>query len=155
MRLFQRAEGPQDGAAGFRVVAGRETGLRRTMFVVGHLPAGDYGPVHLHHGDEVLRILEGELLIRVGDERRTCGAGDVVVVPPGVLHGFRALSDVTLEVVAEYDIGTVFPVRDARGEQHLVEVFRSDMPWGRRPPDGGWTSDAEMHAILDRLAVEV
>jgi quercetin dioxygenase-like cupin family protein len=155
MDLFHRAEGPEGGAAGFRVVAGRETGLRRTMLVVGFLPEGDHGPVHLHQGDEVLRVLEGELLIRVGDERRTCSAGDVVVVPPDVQHGFLALSDTTLEVIAEYDIGTLFPIRDEHGREQLVEVYRPDMPWGRQPPDGEWTSDAEMQAILDRVAVEV
>jgi quercetin dioxygenase-like cupin family protein len=155
MSLFQRAEGPEDGRAGFRVVAGRDSGLRRLMFVVGRLPAGDHGPMHLHRGDELLRVLEGEVVVRVGEERRTCRAGDVVVVPPDVLHGFRVLSDVTLEVVAEYDIGTIYAVRDDHGERRLVEVFRLDMPWSRRPPDGRWTSDAEMRAILDRLDTEV
>lgn len=125
------------------------------MFVVGRLAAGDDGPMHLHHGDEILRILEGELLIRVGEERKTCCGGDVVVVPPDVLHGFRARTDATLEVVAEYDIGTVFPVRNESGERDLVEVFRRDMPWGRRPPHGRWTTDAEMRAILDRLEADV
>jgi quercetin dioxygenase-like cupin family protein len=153
--LFQRAEGPPDGQAGFRVVAGRGTGLHRVMLVVGHLPAGDHGPMHLHRGDEVLRVLEGELLVRIGEERRTCGAGDVAVVPAETLHGFRALSDTTLEVIAEYDIGTVFPVRDEVGERRLVEVFRPDMPWGRVPADGRWTTDDEMRAILDRLDADV
>lgn len=155
MNLFQLAEGPEGGAVGFRVVAGREHGLQRTMFVVGRLQAGDHGPMHLHHGDEILRILEGEMLIRVGEECKTCRSGDVVVVPPDVLHGFRAMTDATLEVVAEYDIGTVFPVRNGRGERDLVEVFRRDMPWGRQPPHGRWTTDAEMHAILDRLDAAV
>jgi quercetin dioxygenase-like cupin family protein len=152
---FQRAEGPPDGLSGFRVVAGRDSGLRRLMFVVGNLPAGDHGPMHLHRGDELLRILDGELLVRLGDQRRMCRAGDVVVVPPDVLHGFRASTATTLEVVAEYDIGTIFPVRGEDGERRFVEVFRQDMPWGRRPPDGRWTSDAEMRTILDRLDAEV
>jgi Cupin domain len=104
---------------------------------------------------EILRVLDGEMLIRVGDERRTCRAGDVAIVPPNTLHGFRALSDAMLEVVAEYDIGTLFPVRIGNGEPRLVEVFRPDMPWGRQPPDGRWTSDAEMRSILDRLDAEV
>jgi quercetin dioxygenase-like cupin family protein len=155
MSLFERAEGFRDGRVGFRTVAGRAHGLARTMFVVGRLPAGDLGVMHLHRGDEVLRVLEGELVIRVGDERKTCGPGDVVIVPPGVLHGFRALTDATLEVVAEYDIGTLYPVRDERGERRLVEVFRPDMPWGRPPPDGCWTTDAELREILDRLDAEV
>jgi quercetin dioxygenase-like cupin family protein len=149
--LFQLAEGPHDGAAGFRVVAGRDTGLSRLMFVVGFLPAGDHGPIHLHRGEELLRVLSGEILIRVGHERKLCTAGDVAVIPPDTLHGFRTVTETRLEVIAEYDIGTVFPVLDAHGERRLVEVFRRDMPWGREPEDGRWTTDAEMQAILDRV----
>lgn len=155
MSLFERAEGFPDAETGFRVVAGREHGLERTMFVVGCLPAGDHGVMHLHRGDEVLRILDGEMLIRVGDERRTCGPGDVVIVPPDVLHGFRAITRATLEVIAEYDIGTLYPVRDEHGDRQLIEVFRRDLPWCRTPPNGHWTTDSELRGILDRIDVDV
>jgi hypothetical protein len=61
-----------------------------------------------------------------------------------------------LEVVAEYDIGTIYPVVDSRGDVSLVEVYRPDMPWGRAPlAGGGWTTDEEMDRILGRLAYEV
>jgi len=76
-------------------------------------------------------------------------------VPPDTLHGFRAHAHTTLEVIAEHDIGTLFPVRDGHGGRRLVEVFRPDMPWGRRPDDGRWTSDAEMQAILAQVGAEV
>jgi Cupin domain len=77
-------------SAGFHVVAGRSDGLQRLMVVSGRLPAGNGGgPVHAHLGGEVLRIISGEIIVRVGDERRLCAAGDVAVVPPNVLHGFR------------------------------------------------------------------
>src|SRR5215212_2654969 len=77
-------------SAGFHVVAGSTDGLQRLMVVSGRLmvvsgrlPAGNGGgPVHAHLGDEVLRIISGEIIVRVGDERRLCAAGDVAVVPP-------------------------------------------------------------------------
>lgn len=90
------------------------------------------GPVHLHFGEELLHVLSGRLLVRVKDDRRECGPGDVIAVPAGVWHGFRVLEETVLEVVAEQGIGTVHPVRRADGHVDLVEVHREDMPWGDR-----------------------
>ncbi len=150
---FAALEPPPPGAAGFRVVAGRSQGLRRLMLVAGRLPAGDVGPPHTHAGDEVLRVVSGEVVVRCGEQERTCTAGSVVVVPPGVLHGFRVRTETVLEVVAEYEIGTFYPVATVEGGFEMVEVHRPDMPWGRPPPPGrGWTSDEELREILDRHA---
>ena len=92
-------------------------------------------------------------MIRCGGEQRLCTPGQLVVVPAGVLHGFHVQTETVLEVVAEYDIGTLYPVRSAFGEVELIEVHRPDMPWGRPPPDGqNWTSDEHLRQILDRLA---
>ena len=138
------------------MVAGSGNGLSRLLLAVGRLGAADNGPTHLHRGEEVLHVVSGRLLVRVGDERRECGPGDVVAVPAGAWHGFRALAETVLEVVAEQRIGTVFPVRGADGRVDEVEVYRTDMPWGRPPPSGApWTSDAEMQRILDAVDPEV
>ena len=100
--------------------AGRPDGLQRLMVVSGRLPANTGGgPVHAHVGDEVLNVVSGEIIVRVGAERRTCGPGDVAVVPPNVLHGFKVVQDTLIEVVAEYDIGTVFPIRQPDGSRRL------------------------------------
>jgi quercetin dioxygenase-like cupin family protein len=143
---------PTDSAAGFRVVVGAPTGLSRLLLAVGRLPAGDVGPVHLHYGEEVLHVLDGRLVVRVGTQRRECGPGDVVTVAAGEWHGFEALEETVLEVVAEQRIGTVYPVRAGNGGVELVEVHRPDMPWGRAPRDGtSWTDDSEMRRIFDNL----
>ena len=153
---FAPFEVPSPGDAGFRVVAGREDGLRRLMVISGRLPVGDVGPVHVHHGDEVLRVVSGDIDVRCGALHRTCGPGDLVIVPADTPHGFRVRSETVLEVVAEYDIGTLYPVIGADGSVSLVEVHRHDMPWGRAPQDGAsWTSDEELRDILDRLAYEI
>jgi quercetin dioxygenase-like cupin family protein len=147
---------PPPGEAGFHVLAGRPQGLRRLMVVGGRLLGGDVGPMHVHQGDEVLRVLSGEILIHCGDQRRSCREGDLVVVAPGVAHGFRVVTETVLEVVAEYEIGTLYPVISDGGAVELVEAYRADMPWGRPPGHGqDWTSDEEMRSILDRLAYDV
>jgi Cupin domain len=155
MTYFKSFELPAE--AGFQVVAGRPDGLQRLMVVSGRLPAATGGgPVHAHLGDEVLRIVSGELIVRVGDERRTCGAGDVAVVPPNVLHGFQVVQDTLMEVVAEYDIGTLFPVRQPDGSRRLVEVYRADLPWCAPPPQPGqYTTDAELAEIIGAVDIQV
>ena len=152
MSAFSTYGPPGGSAAGFRVVAGAPSGLCRLVLAVGRLPAGDVGPVHLHYGEEVLHVLDGRLLVRVGAERRECGPGEVVTVAAGEWHGFQVLQETVLEVVAEQRIGTVYPVRAGDGGVDLVEVHRRDMPWGRAPRDGtSWTDDAEMRRILANL----
>jgi mannose-6-phosphate isomerase-like protein (cupin superfamily) len=138
-------------AQGFTVAAGREHGLRRLVLAAGRLGPGQGGPLHLHHGEEILRILSGSAVVQVGDEQRRCGPGDVVIIPADVVHGFVTETEVAMEVVAELDAGQVVPVTDDRGEQVLVEVYRSDMPWSRQPPPGfDWTTDERMAEIVDR-----
>jgi mannose-6-phosphate isomerase-like protein (cupin superfamily) len=144
-------------SAGFHVVAGRSDGLQRLMVVSGRLPAGNGGgSVHAHLGDEVLRIISGEIIVRVGDERRLCAAGDVAVVPPNVLHGFQVVQDTLMEVVAEYDIGTLFPVRQPDGSRRLVEVYRADLPWCAPPPrPGQYTTDEAFQEIIRSVDIQV
>jgi hypothetical protein len=143
--------------AGFRLVAGRPDGLQRLMVVSGWLLAeSSAGPVHAHAGDEVIRVLEGELLVRVGEERRTCRPGDLAVIPPLVLHGFQVVEVTVVEVVAEHDMGTLFPVRQPDGSRRLVEVYCSDLPWSAPPPQPGhYTSDEELEATLRAVDLEV
>ena len=41
------------------------------MIAGGRVPAGEAGPMHVHQGDEVPRVLSGQILIRCRDRRRT------------------------------------------------------------------------------------
>jgi len=145
--------GPPTGdRPGFRVVGGAPTGLTRLLLAVGRLPAGDHGPDHLHEGEEILHVLSGRLRVRVDGESVDAGPGSVVAVPAGALHGFDVAEETLLEVVAEQHIGTLYRVRDEDGLVRTVEVHRTDMPWGRPPPEGDeWTSDAELQHILGHL----
>ena len=62
---------PPPGEAGLYALAGRPQGLRRLMIAGGRVPAGEAGPMHVHQGDEVPRVLSGQILIRCRDRRRT------------------------------------------------------------------------------------
>ena len=68
-------------AIGFDTIAGRDNGLRRIVLAAGQLGASEGGPLHLHHGEEILHILSGEVEVTVGSEIRRCLAGDVVIIP--------------------------------------------------------------------------
>lgn len=57
-------------------------------------PMGDSPPLHVHHHeDEIFHVLDGELLLRVGDRDLTARAGDVLCAPKGVPHTFRVTSE--------------------------------------------------------------
>lgn len=50
---------------------------------------GPVAPLHVHHeDDEAWLVLEGELVVRVGDEDVRAGPGDAVRVPAGTPHAY-------------------------------------------------------------------
>ncbi|WP_214318097.1 cupin domain-containing protein [Nonomuraea sediminis] len=53
------------------------------------LAAGEIIPVHVHTNEEVLIIDEGEAEAFYDGEWQPVGPGAVIMVPPGVAHGFR------------------------------------------------------------------
>ncbi len=147
---------PQPELRTLRLIAGRPHGLERLLVASGRMAAGYHGYVHLHSGDEVVRILSGEAVVRIDDERQTCREGDIAVIPPNTLHGLRAVDDTLVEIIAERDMGTFFPVRQADGSRRLVEIYRPDSPWNAPPPrPGGYTTDGELAAILEAIDVEI
>jgi mannose-6-phosphate isomerase-like protein (cupin superfamily) len=141
-------------ATGFRLIAGRRDGLRHLLLASGRIPVGAPSQMHQHRGDEVIRIISGEVIMRVDDERRICRAGDIVVVPPDTLHGFRVVADVIMEVIAEQDIGTFWPVRQADGTTRLVQIH-TPSPWNPPPPGGEYTTEEELQALRRQIDFDV
>ena len=73
------------------VLAGKEHGVACSASL-SVLEPGAGAPLHLHPDvDEVLIVLEGTLDFRLGDERRTVGAGHTVSIPAGTPHSFTVL----------------------------------------------------------------
>lgn len=57
-----------------------------------NLYAGFATPLHVHHReDEAWYVLEGEILIKLGDNEITAKAGDFVFGPRETPHAFKAL----------------------------------------------------------------
>jgi quercetin dioxygenase-like cupin family protein len=48
---------------------------------------------HKHPNEQIIYVLKGRLHARVGDEERVVEIGEVVHVPPNVVHEIRALED--------------------------------------------------------------
>ena len=67
--------------------------------------AGAALPEHSHPHEQVASVIEGEFELTVGDEAHTLRPGDVVVIPPDVLHSGRAVTDCRL-------IDAFHPVRE-------------------------------------------
>jgi quercetin dioxygenase-like cupin family protein len=65
------------------------------LFVIEHKGLGHGGPpVHIHpHQDEWFYVMEGEVLFQVGSERKRLGAGESVLGPRGVPHGFVGVGE--------------------------------------------------------------
>jgi len=58
-----------------------------SFFLVNNRP-GEGPALDRHAYDETFIILEGRVLVRVGDESLEGGPGDIVIGPAGTPHGF-------------------------------------------------------------------
>jgi sialic acid synthase SpsE/quercetin dioxygenase-like cupin family protein len=62
---------------------------------------GQMHPEHWHaQKDETFHLLHGEIELVLGDERRTYGRNDVVVIPRGVRHQFRSDTGAVIEEIS-------------------------------------------------------
>jgi len=59
------------------------------MFTYVELLPHSEVPTHSHPHEQLGLMLEGELEMQIGDERRTLRPGDAYVIPGGVPHGAR------------------------------------------------------------------
>ncbi|HET9489524.1 MAG TPA: cupin domain-containing protein [Methylomirabilota bacterium] len=58
----------------------------REMIVWWSMKAGAHAAAHRHPHEQIFWMLSGRMEFRLGDERRTCRAGDIAVIPGGVEH---------------------------------------------------------------------
>jgi quercetin dioxygenase-like cupin family protein len=64
-----------------RIVTGE-----REMMVFWKMKAGAHGAAHSHPNEQIFWMLSGKMEFRLGNERKTCGPGDVGIIPAGVEH---------------------------------------------------------------------
>jgi quercetin dioxygenase-like cupin family protein len=74
------------------------------LFVIEHKGLGHGGPpVHFHlHQDEWFYVMEGEVLFQLGSERKRLGAGESVLGPRGVPHGFVGVGEKPAHMVIAF-----------------------------------------------------
>ena len=68
-------------------------------FFFTQYPKGRGPDLHFHPYSEVFLVEAGEAHFTVGDEEVLVAGGNVVVVPPETVHGFKNHGDETLRVV--------------------------------------------------------
>jgi len=74
-------------------VLGADSGGQVTM-VETLVRAGGEPPLHVHaREDEAFFVIDGEVLFQRGIERITARAGDAVLLPRGIPHGFAIRTD--------------------------------------------------------------
>lgn len=62
---------------------------------------GDQAPPHIHYqSDEAFIVLDGELEVLVGDERRVLAAGESAVIPAGTVHTFATHGEAGSRIIA-------------------------------------------------------
>ena len=83
-----------------RILLGKKDTGGAFSLAVGEVPPGAGQPLHTHqYEDETFCILEGELEMQVGDERRTANAGTVVFLPKEIPHTYSNCSHQTAKVM--------------------------------------------------------
>src|ERR1700675_4076540 len=76
------------------VVEHRRASEMETVVLEMTLPVGSAPPLHVHDDlDDTWYILEGEMVVRCGDDELVVGAGHWVSMPRGVPHTFRVVGD--------------------------------------------------------------
>jgi len=69
---------------------GEETGGAYDVLDITIPPGPGVTPLHVHHeNDEATLVVEGELTVRMGDERHVLGPGEFVNAPSGLPHTYR------------------------------------------------------------------
>ncbi len=67
-------------------IARRVLSGKQGMMVWWNIKAGAHAAAHKHAHEQIVWMLKGRMDFRIGDERRSMGAGDVAVIPSGVEH---------------------------------------------------------------------
>ena len=52
-------------------------------------PGVDAGPAEEHDGDQIVYVIEGEAIVRIGGREHRAGAGTLITIPAGANHHVR------------------------------------------------------------------
>ena len=91
LKVIRGAAVPRGGVSA-EVVGEEHGGVGASLIFVDMEPGRGPG-LHRHRYTELFVVLEGRATILGGDEGLTMEAGDVVVIPAGQPHGFKATGE--------------------------------------------------------------
>jgi len=106
----------------------RGTGARSTAVVYFELERGAHLGRHTDSAEELLVVLEGEVEIVVGDERRRSWAGTVAVVPAEVPHDVVGAGESPARVAGVFGSSTIVSVFDAEWVPYGTRVLGTPPP---------------------------
>ena len=58
----------------------------KEMVVWWSMKAGTHAAAHKHPHEQIFWMIKGKMEFRLGNEKKTCGPGDLAVIPGGVEH---------------------------------------------------------------------
>jgi quercetin dioxygenase-like cupin family protein len=136
-------------------VVGLDDGVEHVFVFRLAMPSETTVGLHIHEGDEIIRVLDGEVEFVLDGQRRRCGVGTIAVVPPRTEHGFVVRRDTTVEVIGEQHMGEFVTVVHPDGTRGRTEVHTEGMPWVRIPSDGRYHTVAELFDLMASTLSEV
>ena len=132
MRIVDLAENPREewrkGVLTRMRVSARNGAGQLCLFEQWCEP-GHGAPTHLHAVEEVLHVLEGEADVWVGTAHARLTAGQLMLVPAGVKHGFSNCGSGTLHIQSTL----AAPVFEATDETPIATVLAPTLAAARLP----------------------
>lgn len=129
---------------GMLAVLRNPSGAPRTPVAIElTIPPGGASPLHTHAAlDDCFHMLEGEMVVRCGDEMLVLGAGDYACLPHGVPYTFVVISPGPVRLLLVHAL-----------DRFLALIEAGGTPAGelRLPRDGEFNSDFEE---IGRLCAE-
>ena len=105
-----------------RLHAAASSGSERLCIGEQWFEPGTGAPTHRHPEDveEVISVLTGEMDFHIGGERATLAAGQAVIIPGGVVHGFVAAGDETLHIWGGFSSAAPKTIFDDHADEVVV-----------------------------------
>ncbi|MBF0278879.1 MAG: cupin domain-containing protein [SAR324 cluster bacterium] len=75
-------------------------------------PAGGVAKAHSHPNEQIVSMLKGKARVRIGDEERILGPGEVYFIPANVEHETETLED--REVIVCKNIVPKWSIKEAK-----------------------------------------
>ncbi len=120
MAIFRKAQDQQFELHGNHMtgVATPSRGAQQVEVWRLTMDAGAATPVHCHDAEEVVVILKGSGVAKLGEQEQTFAAGDTLILPKNVVH--QIICTEAIEGVAAMPIGSVLRAPDGAV---------MDLPW--------------------------